>query len=114
MLFLLLGAALASERAVVLLAGPSSGDMDARQRVADALGGTGIEEVAWRTAGSLSAEIELVSVDTRQEDVLCGGVVAAREWEVSLARAETSIQLLDVQGALAGLSSAELEAGYLA
>lgn len=113
MLFLLLGAALASERAVVLLAGPSSGDMDARQRVADALGGTGIEEVAWRTAGSLSAEIELVSVDTRQEDVLCGGVVAAREWEVSLARAETSIQLLDVQGALAGLSSAELEAGCL-
>lgn len=113
MFFVLLSAALASERAVVLLAGPSSGDMDARERVVAALSGTGVSEVAWRTAGSLSAEIDLIAVEDREEDILCGGVVASREWEVSLGRAETSIQLLDVQGALAALSLAELEAGCL-
>jgi len=110
---LLLGSALAGERAVVLLAGPGSGDLDARERVAVAMAGTGVEEVTWRTPGSLAEEIDLVAVDRRAEDALCGGQVVNRDWEIGLGRAETSIQLLDVRGALAALSLAELEAGCL-
>ena len=113
MFFLLASTALAGERAVVLLTGPASGDLDARQRVATVLQDSDIDQVAWATAGSLAQELQLVGVDGRAEDAMCGGPVSAHEWEMSVARAETHIQLLDVEGALAGLSLAELEAACL-
>ncbi|MCP4921622.1 MAG: hypothetical protein GY913_32395 [Proteobacteria bacterium] len=113
MFWLLVSTAFGGDRAVVLLTGPNSGDVDARQRVAAALADSDIDQVAWATAGSLAQEIQLVGVDGRSEDAMCGGAVSAHEWEMSVARAETKIQLLDVEGALSGLSLAELEAACL-
>ncbi len=105
--------ALAGERALVFLAGPAASDPGAEDRVAQSLASAGITQVAWQSPSTLEQQLQLVAVETRSEDALCGGEVSLREWSLSVQKAETQIQLLDIAGALAQLSMAELEAGCL-
>ncbi len=113
LLVLLSSPAQAAERAIVFLAGPAANEPGAQERVAQSLASAGIGQVAWQDPEAVEADLQLVSVATRSEDALCGGEVSLREWSLSVQKAETRIQLLDIDGALAQLSMAELEAGCL-
>ncbi len=103
-------AALAAPRLVVLT-GPDALAPEAQDRVLRRLGSDGGPQVV--TVPALLERVRVVGLDRRAEDAGCGGPIWLEDWQARVDRVEVDVQLLDFNGALAGVSQLELEVGCL-
>ncbi len=105
----LLGLALAQERALVFLEGPAAGEPGAEALVLEAMSGLPYDQVALLPGDRIEEQVSVVGVEDRREDEACGGSVDPDRWFGRFERALDQVQLLQIDEALASLSLLELE-----